>query len=134
MSDEQKSVNPAFDKKTNTGIKHFFNAMDYSSKGLRSAFKNESAFRQELALLVITAPIALWLAPNWFQCSILISSIVFVMVMELLNSAIEAVVDKTGLEHHHLSGRAKDLGSAAVMMALFLAGTLWIGVAADRFL
>ena len=134
MSDEQGSVNPAFDKKANTGIKHFFNAMDYSAKGLRSAYKNESAFRQELGLLAFAIPTAVLLAPDWFQFAILISSIVFVMVIELLNSAVEAVVDKGGLEFHHLSGTAKDLGSAAVMMALFLAGILWIGVAADRFL
>lgn len=108
-----------------TGIKRIINAFGYSMKGLRAAFKHESAFRQETALLIILLPIAFLLGQNIVDYSILIGSLMLVIIVELLNSAVEAVVDRVGDEHHKLAGRAKDIGSAAVFVALLNVGVIW---------
>ena len=108
-----------------TGIKRIINAFGYSMKGLRAAFKHESAFRQETALLIILLPIAFLLGQNIVVYSILIGSLMLVIIVELLNSAVEAVVDRVGDEHHNLAGRAKDIGSAAVFVALVNVGVIW---------
>lgn len=108
-----------------TGIKRIINAFGYSMKGLRAAFKHESAFRQETALLIILLPIAFLLGQNIVDYSILIGSLMLVIIVELLNSAVEAVVDRVGDEHHKLAGRAKDIGSAAVFVALVNVGVIW---------
>jgi diacylglycerol kinase (ATP) len=110
------------------------NAAGYSWKGLRSTFKHEQAFRQELAVLVIVVPLGLWLGNTGVEKGLLIGSWLVVMVVELLNSAIEAVVDRVGTEHHKLAGRAKDMGSAAVFMALILAALIWLLILADHHL
>lgn len=107
-----------------TGIKRIINAFGYSMKGLRAAFKHESAFRQETALLIILLPIAFLLGQNIVDYSILIGSLLLVIIVELLNSAVEAVVDRVGDEHHKLAGRAKDIGSAAVFVALVNVGVI----------
>ena len=108
-----------------TGLKRIINAFGYSMKGLRAAFKNESAFRQETALLVVLLPIAILLGQNIVDYSILIGSLLLVIIVELLNSAIEAVVDRVGDEHHELAGRAKDIGSAAVFVSLVNVVVIW---------
>jgi diacylglycerol kinase (ATP) len=108
-----------------TGIKRIINAFGYSMKGLRAAFKHESAFRQETVLLIILLPIAFLLGQNIVDYSILIGSLMLVIIVELLNSAVEAVVDRVGDEHHKLAGRAKDIGSAAVFVALVNVGVIW---------
>jgi diacylglycerol kinase (ATP) len=108
-----------------TGIKRIINAFGYSMKGLRAAFKHESAFRQETALLIILLPVAILLGQNIVDYSILIGSLLLVMIVELLNSALEAVVDRVGDEHHKLAGRAKDMGSAAVFVSLVNVGVIW---------
>jgi diacylglycerol kinase (ATP) len=108
-----------------TGIKRIINAFGYSMKGLRAAFKHESAFRQETVLLIILLPIAFLLGQNIVDYSILIGSLMLVLIVELLNSAVEAVVDRVGDEHHKLAGRAKDIGSAAVFVALVNVGVIW---------
>ena len=108
-----------------TGIRRIINAFGYSMKGLRAAFKHESAFRQETALLIILLPIAFLLGQNIVDYSILIGSLMLVIIVELLNSAVEAVVDRVGDEHHKLAGRAKDIGSAAVFVALVNVGVIW---------
>ncbi len=108
-----------------TGIKRIINAFGYSMKGLRAAFKHESAFRQETALLIILLPLAIFLGQNIVDYSILIGSLLLVIIVELLNSAVEAVVDRVGDEHHKLAGRAKDIGSAAVFVALVNVGVIW---------
>ena len=92
------------------------------------AFKEESAFRQELTLLIICAPIALFLDVSILEKVALICSIIMVLVVELLNSSVEAAIDRISFEHHDLSKRAKDFGSAAVMLALLVAVLIWIGV------
>jgi len=94
-------------------------------KGLRAAFKYESAFRQETALLIILLPLAILLGQSIVDYSILIGSLLLVMMVELLNSALEAVVDRVGEEHHKLAGRAKDMGSAAVFIALLNVIVIW---------
>ncbi|MFD0966735.1 diacylglycerol kinase [Seminibacterium arietis] len=109
-----------------TGLTHLIKSTVYSLKGLKSAIKYEVAFRHELLAAFILIPLALWLAKNKIEMSLLVGSILIVLVVELLNSAVEAVVDRVGKEFHELSGRAKDLGSAAVFVAIVNAVTIWI--------
>jgi len=101
-------------------------ATGYSLAGLRAAFRHEQAFRQEVYLLLVVVPLGLWLGDNGIEKVLLIGSWLIVMLVELLNSAVEAVVDRIGNEQHELSGRAKDIASAAVMVALILAGLTWL--------
>ena len=108
-----------------TGIKRIIDATGYSMRGLVAAFKHESAFRQELALVVILAPVAIYMGQTNVERSILIGSLFLVLIVELLNSAIEAIVDRVGHEHHELSGQAKDIGSAAVFVSLANVVIVW---------
>jgi diacylglycerol kinase (ATP) len=108
-----------------TGFSRIIKATQYSFKGLRAAFKYESAIRQELLLLLILTPIALLLDVSHVDKILLVASLVLVLIVELVNSAIEAVVDRIGTEHHELSGRAKDIGSAAVFVSLCLSTFVW---------
>ncbi len=108
-----------------TGLTRIINAYGYSMKGLRAAFINESAFRQESLLALVLTPLAIWLGANAIEYILLIGSALLVLVVELLNSAIEAVVDRIGDEHHDLSGRAKDIGSAAVFISLCIVALVW---------
>jgi len=112
--------------KGNTGFKRIVLAAGYSAKGLRAAFVNEAAFRQELLLALVLVPLALWLDVEPTQRLLMIAALVVVLITELMNSAIEAVVDRIGAERHELSGRAKDIGSAAVLLALLLCAYIWI--------
>ena len=107
-------------------------AAGYSAAGFRVALKNEAAFRQELALFVVFAPLGFWLGRDGVERSLLVGSLMLVLLVELLNSAIEAVVNRVGRDQHELSGQAKDLGSAAVFVALFLVVVVWALVLADR--
>ena len=111
-------------------LRHLLNATRYSLAGLRAAVRHEEAFRQELLALVIAVPVALWLGNTGIERALLIGSCLLVIVVELVNSAIEAAVDRVGSERHELSGRAKDLGSAAVFCAIVLALVVWILVLA----
>ena len=117
-----------------TGIKRIVRATGFSLVGLRTAWRHESAFRQECVLALVLVPSALWLAETWTQAALLIAATGLVLVVELLNSAIEAVVDRLGDEWHELAGRAKDMGSAAVFVSLMLLAATWALVALDRFL
>lgn len=110
------------------GIKRVMNATRYSMQGLKAAFKHESAFREEVVLAAIMIPLAFWLDVTQVERILLIAVVVLVMLTELVNSAIEAVVDRIGSERHELSGRAKDIGSAAVFLALLLAGYTWLEI------
>ncbi|MDO8843162.1 MAG: diacylglycerol kinase [Methylicorpusculum sp.] len=107
------------------GIKRIFNAVFFSIAGFKATWSHEEAFRQEVLLFVVTTPVALWLGETATDKLLLIGSMVLVLVVELLNSAVEAVVDRVGLDHHELSGRAKDIGSAAVMLSLLWAAVTW---------
>ncbi|EOW6744874.1 diacylglycerol kinase [Cronobacter dublinensis] len=108
------------------GLTRIINAAGYSWKGLRAAWKNEAAFRQEAVAVIAAIIIACWLDVDPMTRVMLISSVMLVMIVEILNSAIEAVVDRIGPEFHELSGRAKDMGSAAVLMSIILALVVWV--------
>ncbi|WP_349431798.1 diacylglycerol kinase [Methylomarinum sp. Ch1-1] len=108
------------------GIKRIFNAFFFSLAGFKASWQHEEAFRQEVLLFLVTAPLAVWLGENNIERLLLIGSMILVLVTELLNSAVESVVDRVGLEHHELSGRAKDIGSAAVFLTLAWAAVTWI--------
>jgi diacylglycerol kinase (ATP) len=102
--------------------------------GFVHAWRYEAAFRQEIALTVVLAPLAMFLGRTGVERVILIGSCLLVLIVELLNSAVEATVDRVGEEHHELSGRAKDLGSAAVLVSLVAVATVWVTVAWQRFI
>lgn len=108
-----------------TGVSRIIAAAGYSWKGLCAAFKHEAAFRQELLLLVVLVPVALWLGDNGVEYALMIGSLLLVLMVELINSAIEAIVDRIGSEYHELAGRAKDIGSAAVFVALLNVALVW---------
>jgi diacylglycerol kinase (ATP) len=110
----------------NTGIKRIIKAGKYSWQGLCAAYHHEEAFRQEVWILLIAIPLALWIGDDSLEKALLIGSILLLLIVELLNSAIEAVVDRIGSEHHELAGRAKDMGSAAVTLAIINALVLWL--------
>jgi len=120
-------------KSGNTGVKRLIRATQFSAQGLAHAWRNESAFRQELAATLILAPLALWLGRSRYERLLLIACLLLVIIVELLNSAIEAAVDRFGDEHHELSGRAKDLGSAAVFVSLVLVAAVWATAIWGRF-
>lgn len=107
------------------GLKRLINACFFSAAGFKATWQHEEAFRQEVILFVITTPVAIWLGETVIEKLLLIGSMVLVMLVELLNTAVESVVDRVGFEHHELSGRAKDIGSAAVMMSLIWAAITW---------
>jgi diacylglycerol kinase (ATP) len=107
------------------GLQRIWRAATYSWRGLCAAVRGESAFRQELALAAVMLPASLFLGQNWVEVALLAGSVLLVMVVELLNSAIETTVDRISMELHELSGRAKDMGSAAVLLALLLCGGIW---------
>ncbi len=115
-------------KSKDTDLKRVVNATRYSLKGLRAAFKHEAAFRQELMIAAVLIPLTFFLPVSVNEQIALIVAVLFVMLVELLNSAVEAVVDRVGEEYHELAGRAKDTGSAAVMFALLIAVVIWGGV------
>ncbi|QWD93617.1 diacylglycerol kinase [Polynucleobacter asymbioticus] len=116
--------------KGNKGLTRAWHAAKNSWCGVVYAFKEESAFRQELTVLIICTPIALFLNVSILEKVALICSIIMVLVVELLNSSVEAAIDRISFEHHDLSKRAKDFGSAAVMLALLVAVLIWLGVCA----
>ena len=120
--------------KGNRGLVRAWHAAKNSWRGLVFAFKEESAFRQELSLFIVLSPIALVLPISLFEKAVLISSLVLVMAVELLNSSVEAAIDRISFEHHDLSKRAKDFGSAAVMLALLISFILWVCVCLPLFM
>lgn len=118
---------------TEKGIKRLINATSYSMKGFKAAWQNEEAFRQESILMLIMCPAAFWLGENLTQIALLLMTCFIVVITELLNSAIEAIVDRVGTEKHELSGRAKDMGSAAVLVSLAITVIVWSLIAYGRF-
>ncbi len=112
-------------KKQHTGFTRLYYAAGYSWKGFKAAIVNEAAFRQELVGTIILLPVALWFGKTGIEKALLISVLALVLIAELFNSAIEAVVDRFGGEIHELSGRAKDIGSAAVLVSLLLVVVVW---------
>lgn len=117
----------------NTGFRRIINAAGYSWKGLRTALRTEAAFRQELGLFMILFPVAIWLGRDGVERAVLVIPLFIVVITELLNTGVEYVVDRIGSEHNKLSGRAKDVGSAAVFISLWMVPAIWIMVLFDRF-
>ena len=111
--------------KGETGLKRVLSATRNSIAGLREALRYEDAFRQELILAGVLVPAALWIGTTGVQRALLIGSVLLVLIAELVNAALEAAVDRVSLDHHELAGRAKDLGSAAVMLSLVNAAVVW---------
>ncbi|HEY6483167.1 MAG TPA: diacylglycerol kinase [Steroidobacteraceae bacterium] len=101
-------------------------ALRASWRGLRGAFREEAAFRQELAFAAIVIPLGLWLGHSGVERALLVGTVLLTLIVELINSAIEATVDRIGFERHVLAGLAKDIGSAAVLVALMLCGIVWL--------
>lgn len=112
--------------KGKTGFRRLINAFRYSCDGLREAYRNEDAFRQEILLALVLLPIAFWLEPSMLGRALMIGCIFLVIIVELLNSAIEATVDRISLDDHNLAKRAKDIGSAAVLISLLNLSVVWI--------
>lgn len=121
-------------KPGNTGFTRVIKATGYSIQGLKAAWKHEAAIRQEIVLLLIAVPVIALVDVSMLSKVVMLSGLVLLLVVELINSAIEAIVDRIGTEHHELSGRAKDIGSAAVMVTLLLNGVNWLIILSDRYL
>ena len=119
-------MNDIDDRAKPTGFTRMFRAFGVSMKGLSGAYREEAAFRQELGLAVVVIPLGLWLGRNGIERALLIAPMLLVLIVELLNSAIETTVDRIGQERHQLSGLAKDIGSAAVLTSLLLLAVIWI--------
>ena len=111
--------------KGRTGLDRVIHATGYSMAGLTTAYRGESAFRQEFWLAVAMAPVAFWIGRSWVEVALLLGSLLLVLIVELLNSGIEAAIDRVSLEWHELSKRAKDFASAAVFLSLVLCAGIW---------
>ena len=133
-SGENNQPSTAFDKAGNKGIRHLVNATRFSMRGLSAAFRHEAAFRQELALVAVLLPAAFFVGSNALETAFLIAVSLLILIVELLNSGLESIVDRVGLERHPLSGRAKDMGSAAVFIALLCAFLTWTLMVYQNFL
>lgn len=130
MSDLEPAVS---EFKSKSGLRRIFSAFFYSLDGFRAAWRNEHAFRQELVLVIIGIIVALILPVSAFEKLMMIAVLLQILVVELINSAIEAVVDRVSLERHRLSKNAKDFGSAAVLLTLIMAIATWAVVLINRF-
>jgi diacylglycerol kinase (ATP) len=119
--------------KSRTGLDRVLRAAGYSMNGIKLAYTGESAFRQETWLAIVMLPAAFWLGRNWLEIAALAATVWLVLIVELLNSSIEAVVDRVSFELHDLSKRAKDIASAAVFMSLLLCAAVWLAALWARF-
>jgi diacylglycerol kinase (ATP) len=111
--------------KGKTGFRRLLNAFGYSMAGIKAAYQNEDAFRQEVIMAIVLIPLALYLGRTGLECAVMIASVMLVIIVELINSSIEATVDRISLENHLLAKRAKDIGSAAVLLSLFSLVIVW---------
>jgi len=118
--------------KGRTGLNRILHAFGYSMQGLAAAWRGESAFRQEAVLALLMLPCAFLLGRDWVQVAVLAGTVVLVLIVELLNSAVEATVDRISFDLHDLSKKAKDLGSAAVFLSLVLCALTWLAALIDR--
>ena len=128
MSDHTPPITPVSEvnpQKSRTGLNRVLHAGGYSIQGLVAGWQ-ETAFRQEAIAAMILLPLAFWLGQSWVETALLAGSVVLVMVVELLNTGIESAIDRIGPEWHDLSKRAKDMGSAAVLLSLLLCGSIWV--------
>ncbi len=124
------TVNP---QKARRGLSRMWHALGYSFEGLRAGW-HETAFRQEALAALVLLPLSLWIGRNWVETALLAGAVLFVMIVELLNTGIETAIDRIGPEWHDLSKRAKDMGSAAVLLSLLLCTGIWCAALYQRFL
>ncbi|AIJ46202.1 diacylglycerol kinase [Comamonas testosteroni] len=127
------SPDPVNPQKSRTGLSRVLHAGGYSLAGLRAGW-HEKAFQQEAVCAFVMIPLALWLGQSWEQAALLAGSVILVLIVELLNTGIEAAIDRIGPEWHELSKKAKDMGSAAVFLALCLCGAVWAAALYHRFI
>ena len=128
-SPHHSEVNP---QKTRQGLNRILHAGGYSIQGLIAGW-GETAFRQEAILAMVMVPLAFWLGQSWIETALLAGSVVLVLIVELLNTCVESAIDRIGPEWHDLSKRAKDMGSAAVLLSLLLCAGVWLGALWHRF-
>lgn len=132
MSSPPEALSPAERHKLRTGLSRMWHAAGFSLAGLRAGW-SETAFRQEALAAFVLLPLSFWLGTNWIETTLLAGSVLIVMIVELLNTGIETVVDRIGPEWHDLSRRAKDMGSAAVLLSLVLCAGIWVAALYHRF-
>ena len=130
----KSEMSAEINKPDHRGLGHVLNATRYSLKGIKAALQNEEAFRLELLAMIVMLPAAIFLGQTGVERALMVGSLFLVLIAELVNSAIEAIVDRISVEHHTLSGRAKDIGSAAVFMSLINVLAVWGFILADQFL
>jgi diacylglycerol kinase (ATP) len=130
---ETQPPHPVNPQKSRSGLNRIRHALGYSLEGLRAGW-HETAFRQEVVAALVLLPLACWLGQNWTETALLAGSVLLVMIVELLNTGIETAIDRIGPEWHDLSKRAKDMGSAAVLLSLLLCGGIWAAALYHRFL
>ena len=123
-------VNP---QKARTGLSRIWHATGYSIEGLKAGW-GETAFRQEAIAAMVLLPLSFWIGRSWMETALLAGSVLFVMIVELLNTGIETAIDRIGPEWHDLSKRAKDMGSAAVLLSLLLATGIWLAALYNHFI
>ena len=133
MSTTSSSPDPVNPQKSRTGLSRVLHAGGYSLAGLKAGW-HEKAFQQEAICAVVMIPLSLWLGQSWEQAALLAGSVILVLIVELLNTGIEAAIDRIGPEWHELSKKAKDMGSAAVFLALCLCGAIWAAALYHRFI
>lgn len=132
MPSPPEALSPANQQKLRTGLDRVWHAAGYSFAGLRAGW-GETAFRQEALASAALLPLAFWLGQTWVETALLAGSVLIVMIVELLNTSIETAIDRIGPEWHDLSKRAKDMGSAAVLLSLVLCGGIWVAALYQRF-
>ena len=132
MSSQHPAISPADQQKLRSGFSRVWHAAGFSLSGLRAGW-GETAFRQEALAAIVLLPAAFWLGRGWVETALLAGSVLILMAVELLNTAIEACIDRIGPEWHDLSKRAKDMGSAAVLLTLVLCAGVWVAALYQRF-
>ena len=115
------------------GPRQILQALRYSMQGLKAAWRHESSFRMELYVFAVLAPLALWLGATAIERALMLGSLLLVLITELLNGAVEAIVDKTTPEYNELAGRSKDMGSAAVFLCMLNVGAVWALILVPRY-
>ncbi len=130
--DHRPPASPVNPQKDRRGLTRLWHATGYSLQGLRAGW-GEAAFRQEALAALVLLPASLWLGASWVEVALLAGSVLLVLITELLNSGIEAAIDRIGADWHPLSKRAKDMGSAAVLLALLLCAAIWCAALYHRF-
>ncbi|MDB5873822.1 MAG: diacylglycerol kinase [Ramlibacter sp.] len=132
MSSPPEALSPADQQKLRSGLNRVWHAAGFSLAGLRAGW-DETAFRQEVLAAIVLIPLAFWLGRGWVEIALLAGSVLIVMIVELLNTAVEAAIDRIGPEWHHFSKQAKDMGSAAVLLSLMLCAGIWLAALHQRF-